>query len=262
MVIDLAPPAVTSASLDARAERVAHLSRIAGQRLIVTGSDALSSVRDTGLFKEEWVVGKFDGRDIVVADKRPSGEERHGHDIGPVRLRAAAEIVPRPDLLRYLVDISRETLGFFTVHFTRCEEYTWLAEKLEEPVAGFQIADIGAGLSPTPIFAAERGATVHCVDYSPHIRTVDNQAQWNEWGFIDYSRFHPNLHAYNMDVLAYRPEHPLDVLYSISVVEHFPRTGWEQFLNLAKKWIKPGGRLLLTIDLDSGNGLVVEFGGG
>ena len=44
----------------------------------------------------------------------------------------------------------------------------------------------------------------------------------------------------------------MDVVYSVSVIEHMPRATWEGILARCRRWLAKNGRLVLTIDLIPG----------
>lgn len=243
------------------------LVRLVGERLIVSGYDARPSrasaivnfheplseaLRRRGVFHEIVPVATYRDVTVFVADKRRHGPQTHANDMAGEDFMHAARLTPRPDLLCHLAELSRHAFGFFTRHFPRSLEYPWIAAKLAEDLSGKTIVDIGTGLCPLPPFLAERGATVHCLDSHPLVRTAETRAQWNEWGFFDYAALHPRLHSHHIDALAFHPPAPVDVVYSVSVIEHMPRRVWEAVLGAAALWLKPEGRLLLTLDLVPG----------
>lgn len=253
------------------------LVRLTGERLIVSGYDSRPSMtsaivnfheplgaalRRRGVFSEVVPVARYRDVTVFVADKRETGPRIHPNDMAAADFNHAATLTPRPDLLRYLADLSRNCFGFFTRHFPRSLEYPWIAGKLEDSVAGKVAVDIGTGLCPVPLFLAERGAVVHCVDSHPLMRSPETRSQWNEWGFFDYSILHPRLRSHHVDVLDFQPTMPVDVVYSISVVEHMPRRVWEATLAAAARWLKPGGRLILTLDLIPGTDMLWNYSEG
>lgn len=172
----------------------------------------------------------------------------HPRDISPNSLNDALQKTGHPDLLRILVDLSRAYLGFFTSHFPRSLEYPWLLHQLAglPPVS---LLDIGAGVSPVPLFLAEAGHAVTTVDSHPVVRTPATRTEWNEWGFLDYGQLHPGITSLHRPVETMMAWRKFDVVYSISVIEHMPQTVRRRVLERASLWLKPGGRLLLTLDL-------------
>jgi len=130
------------------------------------------------------------------------------------------------------------------------------------------VLDIGSGVSPLPPILAQRGLQVACVDSHPMVRTLADRHAWNEWGFFDYSVLSPRIKAFHTNILDFRPNMKFDAVYSVSVLEHMPRTVWEQALRMLPGFLKPGGLLLLTLDLIPGtydlwnmcSGKVVDLG--
>ena len=168
----------------------------------------------------------------------------------------------RIDLLRLIMDSSRKHFGFYTKTSIRSIEYPWILEKLLELKTGSEIIDIGSGVSPLPIVLSDKGYYVNCVDNHSNIRKYDNQSEWNEWGFLDYSQISSNLKSFNLDILKFRPGRRVDAIYSVSVLEHMPRLIWEQTLKRTAKWLRPSGVLLLTLDLQPGSDSLWNFSEG
>jgi 2-polyprenyl-3-methyl-5-hydroxy-6-metoxy-1,4-benzoquinol methylase len=261
-------------------ELMRRLVNAARQRLIVSGFNQpqpkagicsfhrpiVAALEATGLFSEISVIGEYRDLSLVVADKHSKVSAAHPNDMTAADFNEASRLSKRPDLLRCLADLSREAFGFYTCHFPRTIEYPWVAEKLEGLKPGQRVLDLGAGLNPLPIFLARRGVKVDTMDSHPKERVPPINPAWNEWGFYDYARVHPNLRSHHVDALTYEADSPFDVVYSVSVIEHMPRATWEAMLARCRHWLASKGRLLLTIDLIPGTeslwnyseGLVVE----
>ena len=206
-----------------------------------------NSLDNLGTFNEVINIGTYRGLSLMVADKTVTGSALHKHDLPIDEFKQIIKLVDRKDLLRFIMDTSRNRLGFYTKTSIRAIEYPWVLEKITE-VNPVEIADIGAGVSPLPIVLGQTGYAITTIDFHPLIRDVD-QKDWNEWGFLDYSKFISTIKSHNLDVLKFQPEYKFDLIYSVSVIEHMPRTMWELFIKWATKWLKPGGRLVLTLDL-------------
>jgi SAM-dependent methyltransferase len=174
---------------------------------------------------------------------------RHPRDISEDDLSRAMQAAARPDLLLRLVDISRRTFGFFPDHYHYPIGYPWVARILEDLSPGSRVLDVGAGLNPLPIFLAERGATVECVDPHPLVRAPPPASDWNEWGFFDYRRVHSNITAHHCTIADYAPIGDFDAIYSAAVIAHMPRDVRENALRRCIELLRPEGRLLLTADL-------------
>ncbi len=219
------------------------------------------SLSNLGIFNEIIDIGNYRGLSLMVADKNATGLALHKNDLPIDEFNPIVKYVDRKDLLRLVIDASRNWLGFYTKTSIRAIEYPWVLEKITE-VTPVKIADIGAGVSPLPIILGEKGYSITTIDFHSIKRELANQSEWNEWGFLDYSKFVSSIKSLNLDVLRYHPEEKFDVIYSVSVIEHMPRKIREQFIKWVAKWLKPGGRLILTLDLISGSEFLWNFSEG
>jgi len=196
-------------------------------------------------FNEIGIIAKYRDVSVIVATKH---NKTHFRDITSEDLNFAFSEVKRPDLLQYLVDVSRKELGFYTSHYPRVFEYSWLLEELENETEA-TVLDIGAGVCPLPICLSEKGLKVTTVDSHTKIRLEKDKADWNEWGFLDYSIFNKNITSKNINFSKYKNFKRFDYIYSISVIEHMPSSIRIKVLQKAAKLLKKGGSILLTIDL-------------
>jgi 2-polyprenyl-3-methyl-5-hydroxy-6-metoxy-1,4-benzoquinol methylase len=256
---------------------LAKLIACAGERLIVSGYDQPPSLtseivafhrplsealRGSGAFTEINTIARYRDISLVIANKRSAISERHPNDMPSVGFDIASTMTDRPDLLRHLADLSRLAFGFYTKQFSRAIEYPWVADKLEKLSPGRRVLDVGAGLNPLPIFLAQRGVTVECVDPHPLERTIPADPTWNEWGYFDYGRLHAGIRSYHTDALSFDPTAPFDAVYSVSVIEHMLRAHWEELLSRCRQWLIEGGRLILTLDLVPGTELLWNYSEG
>jgi SAM-dependent methyltransferase len=153
-----------------------------------------------------------------------------------------------PDTLLEIVELSRKNFGWYTKHALRCIEYPWVVEQ-SRPL-GPRILDVGAGVSPIPIFLAERCAKqVVTVDYSTSIVPLARIALRNEWGFLDYGGIDANIRSFNVDIAEFEPDTEFDVIYSVSVIEHMPAEIRRKMIEVFGRVSAPGGSVLLTVDL-------------
>lgn len=173
----------------------------------------------------------------------------HPHDIDAAVLAKALAAAERPDLLQQLVDTSRRIWGVFTSHLPHTLNYPWVAAKLESLPAGSRILDLGAGVTPLPLFLAEKGFRVHTIDPHPTVRTRTATSNWNEWGYFDYGELHTNLTSAHCAISDFASDAAFDAIYSVSVLAHMRRTVWEDALRRCHALLRPGGLLLLAIDL-------------
>ena len=154
-----------------------------------------------------------------------------------------------PKMLERLMKVSREAFGYWDDYCLYPIMYPWAAERLEGLAPGARILDIGAGVSPMPLFLAQCGARVECVDKSPIRRTLPPGKDWNGWGFFDYSQLNQNIAAHNCAIEAFNPKHRFDAIYSIGCLAHLPRTAREDTLRHCRRWLRPGGTMLLALDM-------------
>jgi 2-polyprenyl-3-methyl-5-hydroxy-6-metoxy-1,4-benzoquinol methylase len=210
----------------------------------------LEALEESHLFSEISVVGKYRDCSLVVADKHTNSiKDPHLRDLKAKDFNQASKLCTRPDLLRYMVDLARDKLGFFTEQFTRTFEYTWLVSQIEKDVQGKLILDIGAGVCPLPLYLSALGAKVVTIDKHPLIRKLNEQQTWNEWGFLDYSLLDPKIVSFNLSATSYKTESKFDIIYSISVIEHLPSEERKRLLHNVRKLIKDGGEFFMSIDL-------------
>ena len=169
-------------------------------------------------------------------------------DITSADLQRAITTQAYPDLLNQLVELARSTFGFYPASFAYTISYPWMVNRLKTLPAGSHLLDIGAGVSPVPLFLAKHNIHVDCVDSSRHIRTLPPTEGWNEWGFLDYGALHPNLTSYHCDITSFSPKTKFDAIYSIAALAHMPRIVREKTLLLCRNWLQPGGSLFLILD--------------
>jgi len=113
-----------------------------------------------------------------------------------------------------------------------------------------QILDIGAGVSPLPIYLAEKDAQIVTVDPHKKIRRWEDCKNLNEWGFLDYSIKNKNIQSINSKIqLLDFPTNYFDYVYSVSVIEHLSKTERLEIWEKISAWTKRGGNLLITVDL-------------
>ena len=147
----------------------------------------------------------------------------HPRDISVEDLAFALAAQGNPALLSELVELSRGAFGFYPSHYPYTINYPWAVECLRGLAAGSRILDVGAGVSPVPLFLAGQGLRVDCVDHSKHVRTLPLAANCNEWGFLDYGLLHPNLTSHHCDITAFTPSTTYDAVYAIASLAHMTR---------------------------------------
>lgn len=185
------------------------------------------------------------------------------NDIGDETLDKVLPTLNNPGLVLELVEISRSMFGWFTKHPTRIHEYPWVVSQVPN-CADKRILDIGSGLSPLPWYFANRGAKVVTIDNSKKIRDSNSDpADWNEWGYYDYSVHGPNITSLNQDIVEARFEScSFDFIYSISVVEHLHSSLRSKMWKYIHGCMRDHGKLILTVDLIPGTDLLWNYSEG
>jgi len=130
---------------------------------------------------------------------------------------------------------------------TRTYEFPWVYRAL--PRSGQRFLEIGGALSGLQFVLAREGCEVHNVD-----------------PFLDYGsgnyrsgperRFRQINRIYKTDVTLHKAALPdisiasqFDAVYSVSTLEHIPSDVLTETLLAARRLLKPGGRMVLTVDL-------------
>ncbi len=185
----------------------------------------------------------------MIAPVSPNPTGHHPRDISSEMLESAITSAARPDLLCELVGLSRKAFGFYPHHYPYTISHSWAARKLEHSALGARVLDIGAGLSPMPLFLARRGAFVHTVDPHRTVRSLPVANDWNEWGFFDYAQLHPSLRSHHCSIADLVPSGKFDVIYTICVIAHLHHKVRKSLLRRSRDLLRRGGVLLLAVDL-------------
>lgn len=173
----------------------------------------------------------------------------HPHDMSELELNKALAASECGELLLELVATSRENFGFFTSHFPHTLNYPWIVQRLLPLAAKSRVLDIGAGVSPVPLLLSKQGLCITCIDSHSVVRSLPVGLDWNEWGYLDYSVLDPAICSIHGSVLEHEPVDHYDAIYSISVLAHMPHDVREATLRKSSRWLRPGGLLLLAIDM-------------
>ena len=201
----------------------------------ISGISLIGAYRDTALYFAE--IGL--------------GERLTRHDIGLHELAIGARFHDDPAELQNLVAYSRAKIGFYPRTVIRTHEYPWFARQIGV-CAGQRILDIGAGVCCLPFLFADRGAIVTTIDKHPSQRISMPRDSWNEWGFLDYGAIDPRITSHNADMSRFGPSDSFDIIYSVSVIEHMPATVRRAVIDRIAQQLRPGGQLLLSLDLCPG----------
>jgi 2-polyprenyl-3-methyl-5-hydroxy-6-metoxy-1,4-benzoquinol methylase len=206
-----------------------------------------ASLRRLGRFAEAFAVARY--RDVTIVVATPPPADMHPRDMGADLVRDVVGWTRDPLRFRELLDRSRRQLGFFPAHAPRAVEYSWIAGRVASCPGVDTVVDAGAGVGVLPLHFAAAGYRVVTVDHSPLVRLPAERRSWNEWGFLDYAAIDPRIVSCHepFETLALRG--PADIIYSVSVIEHLATPIRQAWLRRAAALLRPGGHLLLTVDL-------------
>jgi 2-polyprenyl-3-methyl-5-hydroxy-6-metoxy-1,4-benzoquinol methylase len=133
--------------------------------------------------------------------------------------------------------------------WSRLWEYPYVIHHLEQirqtkPTDGLlKVADIGSGVTFFPFSVARLGCDVTCIDVDPvcmhdipiAARIINHMPGKISIGLMEGNR-------------APLDDESQDVVYCISVLEHIPSR--EEAIKDIARILKPGGKLILTVDID------------
>ena|SRR5688572_15948609 len=145
------------------------------------------------------------------------------------------------------------TAGYFAFQYnndTRVFEYPWAFHAV--PVGpGSRVVEVGGALAGFQWALAAAGADVTNVDpfepygsedlYPGDVESLHRQL--NEWFGLNVRLKRTTLADSGLEPSAF------DIVYSISTLEHLSREQLQSTLTAARKLLKPGGALVLTVDL-------------
>jgi hypothetical protein len=109
---------------------------------------------------------------------------------------------------------------------------------------------------------SDRGAVVTTVDSHAEARDVSDRSDWNEWGFLDYSRIDKRITSVLSAYESWTAELLFDYIYCVSVIEHLPADVRRLWINSFATRLKSEGVLLLTVDLLPETERLWNFAGG
>jgi cyclopropane fatty-acyl-phospholipid synthase-like methyltransferase len=155
----------------------------------------------------------------------------------------------RPDLYSRLTELSRAAFGGHDAYFPYTIMWPFVIARLEALPPGSRVLDLGAGITPLPLFLAQIGAHVDTVDNHPTERTLPFDEHWNGWGFFDYRALHPHLTSHHCSVADFTTSQRFDAVYSLGLIAHLPHDVRAALVARCAQWLNPRGDLLLAIDL-------------
>ncbi len=200
---------------------------------------------------EQYPLREVHGITTILVLKPPA--ERHPRDFTPHTLSMIAR--QHPDLLR-LISMRTSawgTVGFFPDDAPRLWEYPMVADRLMSLLqTGSQIVDIGAGVNPLVPYLTQRGYVLDTVDPADLKRVWPSRADWNEWGYLDYAHEGFAHQSWNCTLDKLPHEGQFDGACCLSVIKHLPAVERRSLLGDIARRVKPGGVVLLTLDLAAG----------
>lgn len=173
---------------------------------------------------------------------------------------------PNRKVLREIIQLSFDSFGWFTETKSRFYEYPYIVEHVENMQGDKKrVLEIGAGVNPLPLYFSKKGCDVITIDN--HETQVDPNKIKSEWGFLDYSFFDKTIKSFNIDALYIdkiidEDDEKIDIVYSVSTLEHILSNKRRGIIKKIRQIIKPGGILLLTIDLIPNTELVWNYSEG
>jgi SAM-dependent methyltransferase len=178
----------------------------------------------------------------------------HPRDLRSATLSSVIDRHPDPLSLLGLRLDGRRTVAFFPDHVPRLWEYPVTAGLIVEHLpAGSRLVDVGAGITPLAPFLTGRGYLVDTVDPSEIHRAWPPAQDWNEWGFLDYAEAGFGHRSWNCTLDELPESTVFDGVISISVIEHIPATSRRALLQAIAVRLRPGGLMVLTVDLIRGS---------
>lgn len=167
------------------------------------------------------------------------------------RYSMARQMATTEETLDEILNVTMEEFGCAPVgYFPRLLEYPWILHQISQMKNVQHVADIGTGISPLPVALAKCGICVYTFDPGPVHRDWENLNNSTGWGYIDYGFRYNNIKSFNeyftSDVVQ---GIRFDVIYSVSVVEHIPRSDRVRIWHEAAKVLSDEGRLVFTVDL-------------
>jgi SAM-dependent methyltransferase len=179
------------------------------------------------------------------------------HDMSCLSLRL------QPTWFRPLFRIARvrSRLGFD--QWSRRWEYPWAAANAQLG-RGTRALDAGSGGSPFPLYLAALGIKCYATDPGLHrARPSDTLrhrvASWlgisTAWhlsrSVVEGHRSVPVVYSTEPIQSMGFPDSFFHTVFCLSVMEHIPKADWGLCMKQLARVVKPGGRLLLTLDMST-----------
>jgi SAM-dependent methyltransferase len=158
-------------------------------------------------------------------------------------------------------------------HWSRAWEYPWAVENATLGSPPQRLLDVGGGGGPFAPWLAAQGHEAHVADPSldrgrwfawdpergawGNTRTLLKQAAFRAagirtlWGLPrDGAEQRLRYHPFSASDLKF-PDAHFDRVFCLSVIEHVPRDLWAACMREMARVLKPGGRLVMTMDMET-----------
>ena len=187
----------------------------------------------------------------------------------------ALDFLQQPRWFRPLLRRSR-TLQRWTGydHWSRAWEYPWAVLAADLGPRPLTTLDVGGGGSPFALYLAAHGHESHVADpsldqgtsfvFDPQKSLYKNARSLAKrlvfraagihslWGLPKGSGpCSVTYHSRSADRLGFRDRH-FDRVFCLSVMEHIPRPLWKDCMREFTRVLRPGGRLVITLDMTPG----------
>ena len=159
-------------------------------------------------------------------------------------------------------------------HWSRAWEYPWAVLAADLGTRPLRTLDVGGGGSPFALYLASQGHDSHVADPSldrgvsfvydrqkslyRNARSILKRLIFRAagihalWGLPEgHGRGSIRHHPYPADRLGF-PDRHFDRVFCLSVLEHVPRGLWKGCMREFERVLKPGGRLVITLDMTPG----------
>jgi SAM-dependent methyltransferase len=131
----------------------------------------------------------------------------------------------------------------------RIFEYPWAYEQLAALGHGLSVVDVGAGLGGFQFTLGQAGYAVHAVGPGMAAKGRGWELDPDQHTFLSSAYGAPvTLHPTTLSD-AGLADRSIDVLVSISTIEHFTPEDLAELARETRRLLRPGGHLVLTIDL-------------
>lgn len=176
----------------------------------------------------------------------PAGE-RFDRQVASYTCYMSKEVLRFPELIEKIKKSGEDTQYFenYSVYMRwaiRKLEYTFMLDNLL-PDDSLKILDVGSGITILPHILSKMGCKVDALDPAPNwkLATTEIGQIYNSFYDSDVSYINDYVHSIQGKEL-------YDRIISVSVLEHLPKKELRKTIEKIFTLLKPGGRLIFTID--------------